>query len=96
MQEKSCALTIAASIPAWQQSEDTGTRLLGCFFFDAAPHLELFSNFQEMRKVPDMEDWDAALSPCNFATTHFRQKETFKVVLSPCNFATTRLTGVIL
>ena len=33
-----------------------------------------------------MEDWDADLSPYNFATTHFPQKEA---VLSPCNFATT-------
>ena len=31
-----------------------------------------------------MEDWDAELSPCNFATTHFPAE-------SPCNFATPRL-----
>ena len=40
-----------------------------------------------------MEDWDADLPPCNFATTHFLQKEA---VLSPCNFATAHLTAYIL
>ena len=42
-----------------------------------------------------MEDWDADLSPCNFATTHFLQKEA---VSSPCNlkFATSYLTAFIL
>ena len=40
-----------------------------------------------------MEDWDADLSPCNFTTTHFLQKEA---VLAPCNFATAHLTACIL
>ena len=40
-----------------------------------------------------MGDWDADLSPCNFATTHVLQKEA---VVPPCNFATTHLTEFIL
>ena len=39
---KNCALTKAASIPAQRQSENTG--LIG-LIFDAAPHLEVFSQF---------------------------------------------------
>ena len=40
-----------------------------------------------------MEDWHADLPPCNFASTHFLQKEG---VSSPCNFATAHLTACIL
>ena len=64
-----------------------------------------------MRRGPEirgsrssMEDCDADLSPCNFATAHFLQKEaelspckfaTKEAVLSPCNFATAHLTACI-
>ena len=39
-----------------------------------------------------MEDWDADLSPCNFATTHLHKE----AALSSWNFATTHLKAYIL
>ena len=45
--KKKSAFAKAASIPARRQSENAGPRLFG-FFFDAATHLEYFSNFFEL------------------------------------------------
>ena len=44
---KKSAFAKAASLPAWQQSENAGPRLLD-LLFDAAPHLEDFFQFFEL------------------------------------------------
>ena len=45
--KRKCALTKAASIPARRQSENACPRLFGFIsYFDDAPHLEYFSNFE--------------------------------------------------
>ena len=44
--KKVCVDFLVPTIPARQQSEDAGPRLLG-FVFDAAPHVEYFLQFFE-------------------------------------------------